>query len=129
MNELWHLHEVEQRARRWHVGVPEIVMHRLEVPQVLAGLRIDGDDRIGVDVVAGAVAAVVVGGGVAGEGRPRQVEETGVGDAVVVADVEAADELRVLERNDLSDEVMATPAIVDNQVYIRTVGTLWAFGR
>jgi outer membrane protein assembly factor BamB len=43
--------------------------------------------------------------------------------------VEAADELRVAARNDLAEALMATPAIVDGKLYIRTAGHLYAFGK
>jgi outer membrane protein assembly factor BamB len=42
---------------------------------------------------------------------------------------EAGDELKVLARNDLSEQVMATPAIADSKLYIRTEGHLYAFGQ
>ena len=35
-------------------------MHSLEVPQELAGVGVDGEQRVGVEVVADAVAAVEV---------------------------------------------------------------------
>ena len=57
--------EVEQRSSRRHVRVPDVVMHSLEVPEVLSGLRLDRDDRVAVGVVPGPIAAVVVRRGAA----------------------------------------------------------------
>src|SRR4030095_12394151 len=37
-------------------------MHELEVPLALAGLQVDADEAFGEEVVAGAMAAVVIGG-------------------------------------------------------------------
>jgi outer membrane protein assembly factor BamB len=39
----------------------------------------------------------------------------------------AGDTLEVLARNNLGDKIMATPALVDNVLYLRTQGKLWAF--
>jgi outer membrane protein assembly factor BamB len=41
---------------------------------------------------------------------------------------EAGDTLKILARNDLGEEVMATPAIVGDRLYVRTAGHLCAFG-
>jgi hypothetical protein len=38
------------------------------------------------------------------------------------------DELNVLARNDLNERIMATPAIVDGTIYVRTDKHLYAFG-
>src|SRR5688500_19772494 len=38
-------------------------MHRLEVPAILAGLGIDGDDRVREEIVTGTIAAPVVARG------------------------------------------------------------------
>jgi outer membrane protein assembly factor BamB len=43
--------------------------------------------------------------------------------------IEAADTLKVLARNQLSERIMATPAIADSKLYVRTAAHLWAFGR
>jgi outer membrane protein assembly factor BamB len=49
-------------------------------------------------------------------------------DGIVVV-LEAGDELRVAARNNLEERLMATPAIVDGKLYIRTAGHLYAFGK
>lgn len=41
--------------------------------------------------------------------------------------IEAGDELRVLARNELGESMIATPAIVENSLYLRTGSHLWAF--
>ena len=46
----------------------------------------------------------------------------------VVVVFEAADKLNVLARNDLAEQVMATPAFVDGKIYLRTAARLYAFG-
>lgn len=46
----------------------------------------------------------------------------------IVTVFEAGDELNILAKNDLNDILMATPAIVGNQLYIRTTDSLYAFG-
>jgi len=46
----------------------------------------------------------------------------------IVTVIEAGDELNKLEQIDLEDIIMATPAVVDNKLYIRTAGFLYAFG-
>lgn len=40
----------------------------------------------------------------------------------------AGDTLQVLARNDLKEKVFATPAVVDNKLYVRTVKYMYAFG-
>lgn len=47
------------------------------------------------------------------------------GTAVVLR---ASDTLEVLSRNPLGEPVLATPAIVDGVLYVRTTGSLYAFG-
>ena len=42
---------------------------------------------------------------------------------------EASDRLNVLARADLKEPIMATPAIVDGKIYVRTDKRLHAFGR
>ena len=46
----------------------------------------------------------------------------------IVTVIEAGDELNKLAQTDLDDIIMATPAVVDNKLYIRTAGSLYAFG-
>jgi outer membrane protein assembly factor BamB len=38
------------------------------------------------------------------------------------------DELQVLAKNDLKEQIFATPAVVDNKLYVRTVKDMYAFG-
>lgn len=45
----------------------------------------------------------------------------------VITVIAAADELRVLAHNDLGESLMATPAIVDGKLYVRTAGHLYEF--
>ena len=59
---------------------------------------------------------------VAGDGK---IYVSSMNGRVVV--LEAADELRVVARNDLGERVMATPAIADGTLYIRTAAHLYAF--
>lgn len=42
--------------------------------------------------------------------------------------IKAADTLEVLARNPLGERIMATPAIVENRLYLRTQSKLYAFG-
>jgi hypothetical protein len=46
----------------------------------------------------------------------------------IVTVLEAGDKLNVLARNNLEERLMATPAIADGKLYIRTAGHLYAFG-
>jgi len=46
--------------------------------------------------------------------------------AGVVTVIQAADELDVLARNDFKEKIFATPAVVENTVYIRTADHLYA---
>ena len=46
----------------------------------------------------------------------------------VVSVYQAGDELKVLAHNDLGERIMATPALVDGRVYVRTAAHLYAFG-
>ena len=54
--------DVDECRRRRLIRVPQIVMHPLEVPQILPGVHVHRDDRVGVEVGAGSVAAPVVAG-------------------------------------------------------------------
>jgi len=38
------------------------------------------------------------------------------------------DTLNVLARNNLAEAILATPAIVDGKIYLRTATSLYAFG-
>ena len=60
---------------------------------------------------------------VAGDGRIYAASQKG---KVIV--FEASDYLNVVARNDLGEDVMATPAIAENRIYYRTAGHLYAFG-
>jgi len=44
---------------------------------------------------------------------------------VIAAD---SDELKVLARNEIGEEMIATPAVVGGVIYVRSAGSLWAFG-
>jgi outer membrane protein assembly factor BamB len=44
---------------------------------------------------------------------------------VIAAD---SDELKVLARNEIGEEMIATPAVVGNMIYVRSAGNLFAFG-
>jgi len=46
----------------------------------------------------------------------------------VVTVFETGDELEVLARNELGERIMATPALVEGKVYVRTSRSLYAFG-
>lgn len=46
----------------------------------------------------------------------------------IVTVIEAGDQLKILAKNDLGDLITATPAVVDNKLYIRTAKSLYAFG-
>ena len=61
---------------------------------------------------------------VAGDGKIYTSSRDGI---VVV--LEAGDELHIVARNNLEERLMATPAIVDGKLYIRTAGHLYAFGK
>jgi len=50
------------------------------------------------------------------------------GEGVVTVLVADKDQLEVLARNDLSESIVATPAIAGNVIYVRTVKHLYAFG-
>ena len=46
----------------------------------------------------------------------------------IVTVIAAADTLDVKARNRIGERIQATPAIVDNKIYVRTESHLWAFG-
>ena len=60
---------------------------------------------------------------IAANGRIYSASRNGI-----VTVFEAGDMLNILAQNDLDDKISATPAIVDNKLYIRTAGSLYAFG-
>ncbi len=60
---------------------------------------------------------------VAGGGKIYAASQKGV---LVVW--ETGDQLEIVARNDLKEQVMATPAIVDDKLYVRTEAHLYAFG-
>ncbi len=41
----------------------------------------------------------------------------------------SGEELKVLARNKLGGQILATPAIVDGKIYVRTEDHVYAFGR
>ena len=47
----------------------------------------------------------------------------------VVLVLASGEMLEILARNDLGEQIMATPAIVGGKMYVRTAGHLYAFGR
>lgn len=47
----------------------------------------------------------------------------------VVVVLDSGEELKVLARNKLDGQILATPAIVDGKIYVRTDDFLYAFGR
>ncbi|MBM3839914.1 MAG: hypothetical protein FJ398_18480, partial [Verrucomicrobia bacterium] len=60
---------------------------------------------------------------VAADGKIYYASQQGV-----VTVVKAGDTFHVLARNDLEEQIMATPAIVDGNIYLRTANYLSAFG-
>ena len=54
--------QVDEDRVRGHVVVPDVVVHELLVPDHLAGLDVEADQRVRVQVVAGTMAAVHVVG-------------------------------------------------------------------
>jgi hypothetical protein len=50
------------------------------------------------------------------------------GDGVVTV-LAVADELTVLSQTDLGEQIFATPALIGTALYVRSVGTMWAFGK
>ena len=59
----------DERRRRGEVAVPEVVLHRLEMPDALARPRVEREQRVGEQVVADAVRAVEVERRRAGRGE------------------------------------------------------------
>ena len=60
---------------------------------------------------------------IAADGRIYAASDQGT---IVV--FEASDTLKVLARNELSEPILATPAIVEGRIYVRTLSNLYAFG-
>ena len=60
----------------------------------------------------------------AGDGKIYLASERGV-----VTVVAAGDNFKVLAKTDLKERIMATPALADGSVYVRTEKALYAFGR
>ena len=60
---------------------------------------------------------------VAGDGKVYVGTDAGL--LVVLA---AGDRFQVLARNDLQEPILATPALVDGKIYVRTAGHLYAYG-
>lgn len=60
---------------------------------------------------------------VAGDGQVFTASARGV-----VTIFEAGDSLKVLSRNDLGERIMATPALANGRVHVRTESSLYAFG-
>jgi hypothetical protein len=50
-------------------------------------------------------------------------------DAGTVVVIKAGDTLEVLSRNPLGEQLLATPAIAANTLFIRTSRNLWAFAQ
>jgi len=46
----------------------------------------------------------------------------------VVVVLDAGEELKILARNNLDSAILATPALVDGKIYVRTENHLYAFG-
>lgn len=47
----------------------------------------------------------------------------------IVTVFDAGENLNILAQNNLGELITATPAIVDNKIYLRTEKTLYAFGK
>ncbi len=85
--------QIDDKRRRLGVVVPDVVMHELEVPEILAGVRVDRDHRGREQIVAGAVGAdaVVV------RGAERHVEDAALDiERGVTPDIDAGPVLRAV---------------------------------
>ncbi len=60
---------------------------------------------------------------VAADGRIYLASDRGT-----VTVVKSGDTFEVLARNDLDDPIMASPALAENTLYVRSARQLWAFG-
>jgi len=58
---------------------------------------------------------------------PSQRRSIGIDGVVTV--IQIADKLMVLAASDFKEKIFATPALAENQVYLRTEGHLCAFGK
>jgi outer membrane protein assembly factor BamB len=47
----------------------------------------------------------------------------------IVTVFEAGEKLSILAQNDFGENITATPAVVDNKIYLRTSKWLYAFGK
>jgi outer membrane protein assembly factor BamB len=47
----------------------------------------------------------------------------------IVTVIDAGDKLKILAKNNLGELITATPAVVDNKLYLRTDKALYAFGK
>ena len=61
---------------------------------------------------------------VAADGRIYLASDRGT-----VTVIKAGDAFEVLGRNELKERIMASPAVVDDAIYIRSAKQLWAFGQ
>ena len=52
----------------------------------------------------------------------------GSGNGVITV-FKAGDTLQILARNKLGEKIFATPAVVDNKLYVRTIENMYAFGK
>ena len=71
------------------------------------------------------LALLVSVSGLAVQGAPSWLSSTS-GTVTVVG---VGSTLKVLARNALGEAIIATPAIADDKLYVRTRGHLWAFGK
>jgi outer membrane protein assembly factor BamB len=79
------------------------------------------DERLGEN---GAALGDFYSSAVGADGKVYLASQKGM---VIV--LQAGDTFRVLARNDLKEQVFATPAIADGKIYLRTEGGLYAFGQ
>lgn len=47
----------------------------------------------------------------------------------IVTVIDAGDKMKILAQNNLGENITATPAVVDNKLYLRTAKSLYAFGK
>ena len=106
--------------------VPSALHYRGRIYMVKnGGIATCYDARTGRQVFQGRLGAT---GGyhaspVAADGRIYAASRRGV-----VTVFAAADELQVLARNELGEAIVATPALVDGRIYVRTEKHLYSFG-